>query len=194
MDGRLVRSRRSREAVVSAMLELLREGHIRPGADVIAERAGVSLRTLFRHTRDLDELFAAAVDAQADQVRELHRLDIPAGAVALRVKAVVSHRSRLYEAIAPVRRAAIRTAPFHKTVAMGIEQSHRELRQQLEPAFSTEIRAAGRDRLSLVAALDAATCWRAWEALRHDQGLTVAEAEAAVRLTLLALLTKKGTS
>jgi hypothetical protein len=42
-DGRRQRSARSRDAVVDAILELLREGNLRPGADEIAARAGAKI-------------------------------------------------------------------------------------------------------------------------------------------------------
>jgi AcrR family transcriptional regulator len=172
------------------MLDLLREGEIEPGAEAIAARAGVSLRTLFRHVEDLDELFAAAVDAQARHLRHLHAMAPPAGPPDVRVRAVVQHRARLFEEIGPVRRAAVRAAPFHRSVAAGLERSARELRHQVEAAFGPELRAAGAAgrRGALAAALDAATSWRAWEALRTDQGLPVHDAEAAMALMVTALV------
>jgi TetR/AcrR family transcriptional regulator, regulator of autoinduction and epiphytic fitness len=193
VDGRVERSERSRSAIVDAMLALLREGNVRPSAESIAAGAGVSMRTLFRHIDDLDELFAAAVEAQSHHLRDLHGMRPADGPLARRIDAVVAHRSRLYEEIGPVRRAAMREVSFHKAVAAGIERSGRELRQQVELVFEPELRAAGRRRRALSAAVDVATSWRAWEALRADQGLTVTEAEAATRFALLALLDRGGT-
>src|SRR4051812_40199139 len=44
-DGRNVRAERTRKAVVEALLELLDEGDVRPTAERIAVRAGVSERS-----------------------------------------------------------------------------------------------------------------------------------------------------
>ena len=44
-DGRLQRSERSREAIVQALLSLVREGAPRPTAERVAEKAGVGIRT-----------------------------------------------------------------------------------------------------------------------------------------------------
>ena len=189
MDGRLERSERSRAAIVDAMLGLLRDGMVRPSAEAVAERAGVSMRTLFRHVEDLDELFAAAVHAQAHHLRDVHHLEPVEGTLAARVDVVVAHRSRLFEEIGPVRRAAMREAPFHKSVAAGIERSGQDLRQQLEAMFDGELRATG-PRAALAASIDVVTSWRAWEGWRSDQGLTVSEAEDAMRFALMALLEK----
>lgn len=39
------------------MLELVREGDISPSAELVAARADVGLRTVFRHFKDLDSLY-----------------------------------------------------------------------------------------------------------------------------------------
>jgi AcrR family transcriptional regulator len=45
-DGRSARSRRTRTAVVDALLRLLRAGNLRPTAREIASEAGISLRSV----------------------------------------------------------------------------------------------------------------------------------------------------
>ena len=53
-DGRVVRGLRNREALVDAIITLNEEGVLRPSAAEIAERAGVSLRSVYRHFEDID--------------------------------------------------------------------------------------------------------------------------------------------
>ena len=59
VDGRALRTQRTRELLVGANLALLEEGELRASAQRVAERAGVSVRTLFLHFADMEELFAA---------------------------------------------------------------------------------------------------------------------------------------
>ena len=189
LDGRTLRRERNQDAVVDAILALLREGNLKPSARDIAERAGVSLRSLFRHFEDLDALFAAAVRRQFDEVEAAFEIDVPPGPVDRRIRAVVRHRASLYEQIAPVRRAATLQAPFHDPVREGLEWSHRTLRHQLVTVFDAELTArSAKDRRMLLEALDVATGWSTWETLRAAQTLSVAEAEAVVTTTLTALL------
>ena len=54
----------NREAVVDALLDLYAEGNLRPGTDEIAERAGISPRSLFRYFEDADDLAGEAVARQ----------------------------------------------------------------------------------------------------------------------------------
>ena len=55
-DGRRLRSQDSRARIVAAMLDLIREGEIAPSAELVASRANVGLRTVFRHFKDMDSL------------------------------------------------------------------------------------------------------------------------------------------
>ena len=62
IDGRTARSQRTRSAIVAACIELVEEGDLRPTAPRVAERAGVSVRSVFQHFDDLEGLFAAVGD------------------------------------------------------------------------------------------------------------------------------------
>jgi len=61
IDGRTLRRSRNRDAVINALLELVREGKLNPGAAQIAERAGVSHRSVFRYFDDLNDLVRTAI-------------------------------------------------------------------------------------------------------------------------------------
>jgi len=58
-DGRVQRSSRTRDKIVNGALALIRKGNVKPTSNEIAEAAGVSPRTVFRHFDDLDLLFSA---------------------------------------------------------------------------------------------------------------------------------------
>lgn len=189
IDGRHARSVRSKDLVVQAILELLREGNLRPSAQEIAKRAGVSERTVFRHFADLEQLFAAAVAEQAKHIAPL--LDMPPtqGPRRQRVSELVRRRARLYEEVTPVRRAAVRHAQFHAVVRQSLGQLHSILRGQLEAVLAAEIRSAAADaRRELVDALDVATSWSTWETLRADQGLGPGRAAGVFERSVNSLL------
>ena len=62
-DGRAARALRTRQAVADALLRLLEEGELRPTSRMIAEKAGVSERTIFQHFEDRYR-YAASVGKQ----------------------------------------------------------------------------------------------------------------------------------
>ena len=57
LDGRLLRSERSRQLIIAAMIELVGEGNLIPTAQQVAERADVGIRSVFRHFDDMDSIF-----------------------------------------------------------------------------------------------------------------------------------------
>lgn len=59
MDGRTARAERTRNAIVDAHLALIDEGDLNPTGERIAERAGISPRTLWTNFKDMETLFAA---------------------------------------------------------------------------------------------------------------------------------------
>ena len=70
-DGRNQRRDRNRDAVVTALLELYREGQLGPSAEEIAARAGISVRSLFRYFDDVDALVRAAIARQQEHLAPL---------------------------------------------------------------------------------------------------------------------------
>ncbi len=187
-DGRTQRSVKTKAAVVDALLELIEEGDLRPPAPRIAERAGVSLRSVFQHFRDLEALFAIAADRQLERIMEIAR-PIPAeGPLDDRLTAFVSQRARIYEAITPVRRAALAQEFSSPQAVINRERLLALGRGELKRVFSKEIKAAGSGARDLVEALDAASSWQVWEALRSHQGLSKARATRVLRRLLDATL------
>jgi AcrR family transcriptional regulator len=57
IDGRRLRTAESRRRVVAALLDCVRDGDFDPSAEVVASRAGVGLRTVFRLFTDKEGLF-----------------------------------------------------------------------------------------------------------------------------------------
>jgi AcrR family transcriptional regulator len=188
-DGRLERSERSRAAVIDALLDLVDAGDLRPPAERIAKRAGVSLRTVFHLFSDKEEIFAAAAQRQAERVLATLR-PVDAGLpLDERVRAFVVERARLHERVAPVRRAAQLLEPFSKTVAVRLAQARALKRADVERVFHEELaslRAPAREEL--VRALCAAASFSHWEQLRAHQGLTVEESRRVLTRVLFSLL------
>lgn len=189
IDGRLARSERSRRAVVAALLDLFEEGELRPTAAQIAERAGVSLRSVFQHFESLETLFAAAADVQMERLAPL-LVPIPTGgSFSGRLSMLVTRRARVLEAIAPVRRASLRVEPFSNEVRTRLEQARARGRREMERVFARELaELPPGERRDVAAALGAAASWSTWEHLRRHQGLSVERARKVLARTITALL------
>ena len=71
VDGRRLRSERSRLAIIEAALALQEEGVRVPTAQQISDRAGVGIRSFFRHFEDMETLFEAADEYIRDSYESL---------------------------------------------------------------------------------------------------------------------------
>jgi AcrR family transcriptional regulator len=189
IDGRTARAERTRVAVAEAMLDLIGEGDLRPTAQRVAERAGVSLRAVFHHYADMETLLAVAADRQFERLSALMRPAPRTGSLERRIDALVAERARVHEAVTPVRRAAVLSEPFSPEISRRLGWIRARDHREIEEVFATEL--APRkpaDRRELADAMAMATSWPAWEALRAHQALSVAQARRVVTRTVRALL------
>jgi TetR/AcrR family transcriptional regulator of autoinduction and epiphytic fitness len=188
-DGRAARAARTRDAIVEASVALVEEGDVRPTAPRIAERAGVSVRSVFQHFDDLPALHTAVVHRVVERLAVLVVPADPTLSLGERIDAFARNRAVLLEAVTPFRRAAAVHGPFAPELRDAVARGSAFLRQEVEAAFAPEIEAAApADRRQLVDTLAAATSWGVWDALRTDAGDTPDQARAVLGRLLTALL------
>lgn len=190
VDGRRLRRDRNRETVVEALLSLYRESNLAPSADEIAERAGISARSLFRYFDDVDSLVRTAVARQQDHLAPLYAVTArPDQPLADRVDRFVADRVRLLEAMGPVGQLARALAPKQPLVAAELGRIRAVLRDQLVDVFGPELDRLGRgERAEVLAALDVACSWEAQHLLRQDQGVSRATASRVMARSIRRLL------
>jgi TetR/AcrR family transcriptional regulator of autoinduction and epiphytic fitness len=188
-DGRVVRGERTRQSLVEALLALLDEGELRPTAERIADRAGVSERSVFQHFPDREHLFEAVALQQYERVRPTLRPIDPGLPLPERLDAFLAQRTRYFEMVKGVRRAALLLEPDSPAVARWLQRTRSAKAAEVRKVFATEIGSAPEaERAAFAAALVAAAAWPAWESYRYHQGLGAARARAAMRLTMARLL------
>lgn len=194
LDGRRARRGRNREAVVDALLDLFRDGELSPSVATVAERSGVSLRSVFRYFDDLDEMGRIAIERHAHSVAHLFVVeDIGEGSRSERIRRLVDQRIRLYREVAPIARASLLRAPFQPVVAAGLRRRREFLREQIDRQFATELDPLEvSERFAVSAALDAMTSFETMETLHVDRGLSLSRCGTVLRGSLERLLTPVG--
>jgi TetR/AcrR family transcriptional regulator, regulator of autoinduction and epiphytic fitness len=184
-----VRAERTREAVLTALLSLLEEGVLSPTAERVAERAGVSERSIFQHFGDHEALFEAVAVRQYERIMPtLHPIDtsLPLDE---RLDDFVAQRSSLLERVSGVRRAALLREHESETIAAWLTAARRAKAREVERVFAKELlELPDNSRATVKAALVAAAAWPAWESYRVHQRLSFARARAAMRFTMAALI------
>jgi AcrR family transcriptional regulator len=180
-DGRTLRSLRTREAIVDATIALLEEGDLRPTAPRVAERASVSVRSVFQHFDDLETLHASVAERLVERVAVLVLPvppDLPLGE---RLDRFVHQRVLLLEVVTPIRRAADVHGPFSAEISARLRDGQAFMRSELERTFEPELTAAGAARDDVLDGLDTALSWATWEGLRNGLGRDQTTAERVVR-------------
>jgi len=188
-DGRSARAARTRDAVVEALLSLLDDGNFRPTARQVAERAGVSLRSVYVHFDDLEDLFSAAAHRHFERVRDLIERIPEEAPLETRVDLFTRQRARIHEASAQVRRAAVLQEPFSPALAEVLGLARTLSRAEIELVFGAELARRERaERERLVVELDLLSSSAVWETLRIHYDQSADEAREIVADTLRACL------
>lgn len=192
VDGRRAWRDRNLSAVVDALLDLFNEGNLRPGADEIAARSGVSRRSVFRYFDDLDSLDRVAIDRQLARVEHLVELQgLGEGSLEDRTDRLVSQRTGLFEAILPVGRVSRLRAPFEPVVAEELARTRRLFRRQIERHFAEELgRLDKNGRNAVVGAADVLCGFESYELLRLGHAQTPKQIRDVMRTGLLRLFAR----
>jgi AcrR family transcriptional regulator len=167
-DGRLQRSERSRRLIIDATQELVGEGVLVPTAQQIADRAGVGIRTLFRHFADMESLYATMDTELRDGYEGMFLGGGRAGALTERILHAMESRALAYEKLYPLiqstRAQMWRSAVLRKNYA----RNQRGLRRDLA-AWLPEMLELPESRRQ---AVEAAASFETWDRLRTHQGLS----------------------
>ena len=176
--------------MLDAVIELFSEGMLLPAAIDVAERSGVSQRSVFRYFEDTEGLARAAIRRHIEVVGPLFELpDAAVGRLEDRIERLVSARLRLWEAVAPVARAALVRAPAAPLIAAQLDTTRRRLRAQVDEVFADEAAACepGEARALLTAA-ELLCSYDSIEHLRGHHGLSVAQTRDVLVRALTRLL------
>jgi AcrR family transcriptional regulator len=189
-DGRTARRDRNRRAMLDAVIELFTEGDLSPSPEAIAQRSGVSLRSVYRFVSDSDDLVRAAIDRHLERVGPLFVFErLGEGPFEERVRTLVDSRMRLYQAIAPVARAAVarirlRPSPGSDIIRQSLHARRGMLKLQLARHFEAELAGFGDQADAVLAAADALTQIETIDWFMIDGGYTAAQARQALLIGL----------
>jgi AcrR family transcriptional regulator len=193
-DGRQLRRQRNRQAVVEALLDLYRDGNLRPSTEEIAARSGLSPRSLFRYFEDVDGLTRSAIMAQEARAMPLVTIDVgPDEPIGRKIAALVDQRFRLFDAVGNAAAVMRLRSPFNPVLAAELGRNRRFLRTQVSSLFAPELAAMGeRERTTALTAADILTSYESYQLLTDDRSMASADATAVVADALAALFGPAG--
>jgi AcrR family transcriptional regulator len=181
-DGRRRRSQHSRDRIVAAMMALVGEGQLSPIAEQVAERAGVGLRSVFRHFTDMDSLFAemaAKVALQYQPALAPFAAEDWRGQLA----EAIDRRIGIFEDLLPYKRAA----DAHRHKSPSIQATHDLTQKLLRARLPGLLPPHLADDADALETLDFLLSVESWQRLRVEQGLPIATARRIVEAQVTAL-------
>jgi len=179
IDGRRLRSERTKQLIIEAFLALLREQLVMPTAAQIAERAGYSVRSIFERFPDLFALRLAATDyafAQAAALAPARSIDADRST---RLKSQVETRAGTCERNIALWRMLSSSEDASGELASRLAKAREAVIGRLELMFRAELSTLPEsDRKELLIALEALTDIESWARMRETFQLSFEEASA----------------
>ena len=179
LDGRRLRSERTKQLIIEAYLALLRENSVAPmpTAAKIAERAGYSVRSIFERFPDLNKLRAAAADyglAQAAALAPPRNVD---GDRQTRIKSQVETRAGTCERGVALWRVLIFSVDQDEELKKRLRVARERTVERMEVMYRLELATLSeQERKYMLIALEAITDIESWARMRELYGLSFEEA------------------
>ena len=188
IDGRRARGLRTRDAIISALLDLVAGGDVAPTAQRIADRAGVSVRSVYQHFADVEGLYADAAERTYEWVRETAKEVDTSLPIVRRVDAFVESRASTLESLLPFHRAVRLMEPTSDRVRGYRLAMEKWEKDRVGKVFAPELRAMDSSaRSAVLAGIDVLSSADSWDHLRRN-GQSARAARQVLRSGLLCLL------
>lgn len=176
LDGRRRRSESSRDKIVVAMISLVAEGQITPSAEQVASRAQVGLRSVFRHFKDMESLYAE-MTARLSRHYELWLVPYESADWREQLAETLNRRATTYEMLMPFKRAA----DAHRHESAAIQAEHVRTLALMRARLKSILPDAIADDALLFETIDLLVSFETWQRLRMEQGLPADKARALLQ-------------
>ncbi len=195
-DGRVARRDRNRIAVLDAAIAMFAEGNLQPVPSEVANRCGISRRSIDRYFPDNRSLLRAAVDRQIEVGIPLYRIHaIGTGSLAHRIEEFVRVRLDGYEVLGATARAATLLGSTSRMVRTELAAVRDLMTEQVDRQFAVEFETLPEDhRQASRMAIDALFQFETLDFYRRLRGLGIDEAHDLLSRALADLLTEGRTA
>ncbi|MDG1946228.1 MAG: helix-turn-helix domain containing protein [Halioglobus sp.] len=165
-DGRRLRTERSRRAIIEASLKLISEGTLVPTAQLIADRAGVGIRSFFRHFPDMEALFSALYEYGRQDTEALFVGGDRDGTLEERLVHAIERHADGYENQASMILSTAAQRWRYEVLRKNYARYQRGLRKDLDD-WLPELKSLSRHQRE---AVDGVASFEMWHRLRDHQG------------------------
>ena len=192
-DGRHVRQIRHKSQLVQALVDHIREHGEVPTADVLAARANVSRRSVFRLFSDRSDLLRSTFDHMHAELQE--RLPVPDlsdRTPSELLARLVDYLGEAYEFVAPFNRVIARSSGSADLIESERERIRSISGGTLRAAFAAILPRTAMHAPVVRDSIRLTLSWKAWDQLRTEQKASVKHAKEVILHTVTAILRDAG--
>lgn len=173
VDGRRLRSERTRQYLIEAYMALLRQSPRPPTARQIADRAGYSVRSLFERFPDLLSLSLAAADFAFAQANAQAAIRNATADRATRIRTQVETRAQTCEDWLPLWRALVLNQQVSEELRMRIRRVREAIVARIVLMYRPELDGMSQvERQRTLIAIEVLTDFESWARMREAAGLS----------------------
>jgi AcrR family transcriptional regulator len=176
-DGRRARSQASRSKIIRAMMDLIEAGDPDPSTANVAKKAGVGLRSLFRHFEDKDAIYREIDAALMKGYRPIIEAPYKSDDWRERLMELIERRCEIDEATAPYRISTTAMRQRSKFLKENFQRVHDTEKARLNSILPSQLHTDKPLGRSILIAMSFDT----WRMLREDEHLSASETVEAVK-------------
>jgi len=147
----------------------------------------VGLRTVFRHFADMESLYAELSERMTAEIRPIIEKPFTTDDWRGRLDELIDRRAQVFERLLPFKIAG----DAHRHGSSFLTGEHKALVKMQREALRSALAGELSENRPLFEALDLLLSFDSWRRLRSDQGVSVRDARAALRLAAGALTSSK---
>ncbi len=168
IDGRRLRSQRSKHLILCACESLLQQGQLVPTAQMISDEAGVPIRSFFRHFPDMETLFQALDETLKPKYEKLFSQPPAQGSLHERIAAALKLHADAYESNIHIYRSTKAQLWRYEALQRNYARAQKRLRKDLDVRIPEliEVSADSRELIDTLASFET------WARLRDMQKLS----------------------
>tara|TARA_B100001093_G_C26836731_1_gene1018667 strand:+ start:2210 stop:2785 length:576 start_codon:yes stop_codon:yes gene_type:complete len=132
VDGRILRSHKSQNIILDAIIKLINNGNYYPTAEEVAKESGIAIRTVFRQFDDMESLLMKVDESINNKLlndEKIIKLDLP---LFNRLELIIEERLYYYDKYENIMIATITQLPKYKILQKKYPKYQKLLRKRTE--------------------------------------------------------------
>ena len=132
LDGRILRSQKSQNLILDAIIKLINNGNLYPTAQEVAKESGIAIRTVFRQFADMESLLMKVDELINEKLLNEESYINMSLSLSERLKKIIDERVYFYNKYENIMIATVTQLPKYKILQKRYPEYQKLLRKRTE--------------------------------------------------------------